>query len=389
VGNVIRGSISIDISDLSRDDGSAGSIDAEQIAGDISRQVIDVDKVVSSLDWLQVLLGDGHGGEVDAVGLVVLSGLDDVSNDDLSIGNSLSLLVLSIGSKDVGSNSVVGVDDSASLNVVNDSLHDSWEGRSHDGDVLRSSDGDDPGSSELAARGDVPVDLVEGGGRDADQVQRGIGIVASQAQSVSIDQRSLGVGSQGSDLVRNVGEVGLGVRELGKRDVSVGVSLSLEVSRSVEDVSDEDLSGIVVGASVDGSIGVVAASGNDEVVVRDGIGRSGQETHGEAREVSKVLHGQSTLNVSSVAGISVKRDDVEGIPVEQVSGRGSLARGSVTGAVLDQLNVADTKLGTAGSGHGLKDIGGTVSGLSGADLGNVTDSGRRSASGGAGQEGAS
>jgi len=208
------------IVDGSRNDLLAASSLAEQVTGNVGGQVVDVDKVVSGSDGNQVSLGDGNALEVEAFGLVVLSGFGDSSNDDLSVGNSSGLLVSGFRGENVSSNSVVGSDGSFALDVVDNSLNNSGEGSSLDVDILGSSQGHQPGSSELAVLGDVPVDVVEDGGWDLDDVHGGCAVIASEDETIASRSGDgvVGIGSEGSDLVGDRDVVGLSVIKVGKRN---------------------------------------------------------------------------------------------------------------------------------------------------------------------------
>jgi len=161
--------------------------------------------------------------------------------------------------------------------------------------------------------------------------------------------------------------------------------LGLEIIGGRKDSSDGSLS-VDSLSDVDGTVGVDGVLGNDELIVREGIGGQGLETDGESRDVQSVSDGKSSLDVSSVASVRIERDDVEGIPRVDVGRGSSLAGGSITGAVLDHLDVADSKVGSTGSGGGLEGIDGALRRDSGAGLGNVAFSSGGSADGGRSQE---
>jgi len=93
-------------------DGSAfTSLNAELISNSIVLQAGDVNVLVSSFDLLQVDVGDGNCGKVETVGLVVLVGDSDVSDDELSVSHTKSLSIRRSWRQNVSS------DSSASNNV--------------------------------------------------------------------------------------------------------------------------------------------------------------------------------------------------------------------------------------------------------------------------------
>jgi len=171
----------------------------------------------------------------------------------------------------------------------------------------------------------------------------------------------------------------LSVVEKRSGNVSIGVSESLEVSRGIEVSSDSDGSLSVVGSDIDGSIGVGGITRYDQLVVRNGISRGSFQSDGESRNVEVVLDGQSTLNITSVAGVLIEGDDIEGIPVKEVCGGSSVAGGSVSGAVSLQLNITDSELRSTGGGNGKEGISRAISRGSRACFSNIAFSSRWSA----------
>jgi len=255
------------IVDGSRDDLLAASSLAQEISSDVWGEIVYVDEVVSSSHWDQVSLSDGDGLEVEALWLVVLSGFNDASDDDLSVSDTGGLEVVGVRSDDVGSNSVVGSNGSGSGNVEDNSLDDAGEWGTLDGDILRSGQGNQPGSSELAVLGDVPVDVVEDGGGNLDDVHGGCAVIASEDEAIASrsGDRVLGVGSKRGDLVGGFDKVSLGVIKVGKRNDGVGILDGLEVSWGIEDSVNKNGSIVVSFSSVDRSVSVGGISSNDEI----------------------------------------------------------------------------------------------------------------------------
>jgi len=144
---------------------------------------------------------------------------------------------------------------------------------------------------------------------------------ARDQESVSIGCRGNGVGREGSDGSSDVVEVGLSSREA--REGSSVVDSVLEVLGSSEDSSDVGSS--IVGGSwtssvVDGSIGEDSVLSDGEVVEGLGIGVESLESNGESRDIESLGNGESSLDVSSVAGERIKGQDVEGFPVPDEGG---------------------------------------------------------------------
>jgi len=187
VNDVIDGSVSINISDLSILDLSAVSLNADLISDSVSSDINQIDKVVRQLDGLDNLVGNFNISKVDAVGLVVLSGFSHVSNNDLSVSNSGRLDVVGIGGQNVSSNSVIGSDGVRTHDVVDDTFDDSGKGSSVKFDGSRSGDVQNPGGGEFASRCQVPGGGLKDSSVDLDVVQVLLG-VASQQKSSGVDR---------------------------------------------------------------------------------------------------------------------------------------------------------------------------------------------------------
>jgi len=320
--NVINNSISINISNVSSNNLSAVSRDANEISSDELSKVSNKDSGISNSDGLHDPGGEGDWSEGDTVGLVVLSGLDNISNNDKSVSDSIVLGVGVVGSNDVSSNSSLSSDGSSrSKNVVDDSFNDSREGLTLDDNVSSSSDVNDPSGRESASLELNPVDGAEGSSIDLNVVEI-VDLRAGDQESIGVLNRGLGISGKSSESGLNVSIVGLGSIE-GTESISrteVVLVEGLNVSWGSEDSSNigKCLRSRVVKVSsvwVDLSVSERSISSNKE-----GIGSP--RVSGESQFLSKsksvnaeaVSCGQSSFNISSIAGVSIERNDIEVSP---------------------------------------------------------------------------
>jgi len=174
---------------------------------------------ISNSNWSEDWDSNGDWVEGLEVGSVVLSGLNDVSNNDNSVGNSSSLSVRVGRGKDVCSNSSVSSDGSSrSKNVVDDSLNDGREWLSSDLDISSSSDVNNPSGVESASNKVEPVDLVPDGGINSNVVELAVS-TASNLKSISIDNGSISIGWESGELGLDVCVVSLSSAEASKNSV--------------------------------------------------------------------------------------------------------------------------------------------------------------------------
>lgn len=215
-------------------------VDTDVISKNQVGKISNIDGRISQSNWFQQLHSDGNRLEVDAVGLVVLSGLKNVSDNNSSIGNSSGLSVGVLRSQNVSSNGVVSSDGSSRSNdIVDNSLNDTREGLSLEGNGSGSSNINDPSGAELAAFSSVPVNLVEGSGVNSQMINIIGCTVASNQESITILERSNSVGAKLRQFGLNGGVIGLSGIEC-CLDCSLGSSCKsgLKVVGSSENTSN-------------------------------------------------------------------------------------------------------------------------------------------------------
>jgi len=396
--NVINNSITIDISNLSRSNGSAVSINADFVSSNEVREISNEDEGVSNLDLLENLGGDDNWLEGEAVGFVVLSGLSDVSNNDKSISDSSGGEERVVRGKNVPRNSsLTGDGSSRSNNVVDHSLNNSWEWLSLNGDWSSSSDIDDPRRGKSAVDERIPIGSAQISSIDLDVVQRRTS-GASDEQTISVLQLVVGILSESSEISLNGGEISLGSIE-SSRGVGIRVSINIS-SRSYRQ--------IVGCVEVSSNKGNRNRSSSNEItsvgIQRSRLPRdisSSQESgqfpsiggdfellsKSETSQGSLVAESKSSFNVSSITSVRIERNDVKVRPRNEFEGNGwdswrtkAFSTGSRAGSL--ELNVAHSKEFSASDSVGCKGISRTSGICSGTLLGNVTRSSNSSTDGG-------
>jgi hypothetical protein len=354
--NMVSNTISIDISNASRNDDSAISADADSISSDEVGQVNDPNGGVSNGNRLESQGGNSDRREDFAVGLVVLSDFSHVSGNQDTIGNSVGLIVGILRGEDVSSNSGrSGYGSSRSENVVDNSFDNGWERLSLNGYILGSGNVDNPSGVELASNNVEPSDLIPGGSIDLNMVEVRDS-VASYLKTVSVDNGGLSVVGNFRKKVGDGSVVSLGsvesrgniggrlVVQQSVKQVGGGIEVSANVSVGSQ-TSSVDISDSV---GVERSRRPRGITSNEEGEGSPSINGDGQFlSEGETIEGGSISGSKSSLNISTIASERIERNYVEVNPssgsIEVGERWGSVTVGGISSAAVLQGNIAHSK----------------------------------------------